>query len=148
MQKEKKLGFLNFEGDVFKIIRQKNQDTYDIVDYKGSIIIPNISGRRIVQIYDGSEKITASDGRSYLMTEQHSNAKPSREELLTFLGLNELDSYHYHEAVDRLSIVIDIIEAHLIKHPVVESNGQLNKLISKANKKLLEAYQLAYEIND
>lgn len=53
----------------------------------------------------------------------------------------QLDSYHFHEATDRLAIIIDMIDAHLIQHPVMKLNENPRRLIEKAQELLSEAYQ-------
>ncbi len=54
----------------------------------------------------------------------------------------ELDDYYYHEALDRAYIAADIIENMLIKHPVIDQHKELKKLVKKAQKCLIMAYQI------
>lgn len=53
----------------------------------------------------------------------------------------QLDSYHFHEASDRLSIIMDMIDSHLIQHPVMKLNDQPRRLVEKSQELLIEAYQ-------
>ncbi len=52
----------------------------------------------------------------------------------------ELDEFYYHEVLDRLTLVTDIIDRHLIDHPVCEKHTELKQLIEKAGEYLAEAY--------
>jgi hypothetical protein len=54
-------------------------------------------------------------------------------------GLNE---GHYLEATDRAYIVANMMEDVLIEHPVFIKHKELRKRIKKAQKLVLEAYQL------
>jgi hypothetical protein len=98
MNKKKKwISLLNFEGDVFKIYTQHGYfDAYDIVDYKGCSVREGISGANVLAIYDGIENIRTSDGRLYDISREHSNAKPSRDALLFFLGMDPADPNFKH----------------------------------------------------
>jgi hypothetical protein len=55
---------------------------------------------------------------------------------------SKLDDGYYHEALDRSYIVANMIETVLIKHPVIEKHKELRKRVKKAQKLILEAYQL------
>lgn len=59
-----------------------------------------------------------------------------------------LDEFHYHEMCDRLYIIIDTVDNHLIQHPVCKLNKDISKRVDAAQALLFEAYQLAgtYEI--
>jgi cell fate (sporulation/competence/biofilm development) regulator YmcA (YheA/YmcA/DUF963 family) len=54
----------------------------------------------------------------------------------------KLDKYHYHEALDRSYCVADMIENMLVTHPVIEKHKKIRKHIKKAQRHILEAYQL------
>jgi hypothetical protein len=54
----------------------------------------------------------------------------------------KLDSYHYHEAIDRLYLIIDIGHTHLLEHPVFTKHKEAKKKVKKAMKLLAETYQL------
>jgi len=54
----------------------------------------------------------------------------------------KLDEFHYHEAIDRTYICADIINTHLLQHPVIKKHKNLKKRVKKAQKLLLETYQL------
>ena len=54
----------------------------------------------------------------------------------------ELDDFHYHEALDRLHVIMDTIDNHLIQHSVLKAETKVKDLVDEANTKLWEAYQL------
>lgn len=54
----------------------------------------------------------------------------------------KLTQFHYHEALDRSSIVLDILDRHLIQHPVCKLDKEVAILIEEAAVKIHEAYQL------
>ena len=54
----------------------------------------------------------------------------------------ELDDFHYHEALDRLHVVMDIIDSHLTQHPVLKLETEVKDLVDDAQIKLWEAYQI------
>jgi hypothetical protein len=53
-----------------------------------------------------------------------------------------LDSYYYHEILDRLAIFTDIIDRYVYKHPVSKRHPELSDLIEEALNKLVDAYQM------
>lgn len=86
------ISLLNFEGDVFKIIKGREHSLlFDIIDYKGQHIKSSIPGVKVLEIYDGRERIKTSEGILYNIGREHSNAKPSREELLSFLQIDQTE---------------------------------------------------------
>jgi hypothetical protein len=52
----------------------------------------------------------------------------------------ELDAFHYHEILDRLMIVNEMIENCLISHPVCENHLKLKDIIESAQDLLGDAY--------
>jgi len=54
----------------------------------------------------------------------------------------KLTQLHYHEALDRASIIGDNIDRHLIQHPVCKLDKEVSKLVEEAATKMWEAYQL------
>jgi len=56
--------------------------------------------------------------------------------------IKKLDAGYYHEALDRTHIAANMIEDILIEHPVFEKHKKLRKRIKKAQKLILEAYQI------
>lgn len=58
----------------------------------------------------------------------------------------ELDQFHYHELLDRLSMVSEIVDKHLQQHPTAKIETTIGQLISEANDKLTKAYQLIVQI--
>lgn len=59
------------------------------------------------------------------------------------IGGIELDDYHYHEMVDRLSVVMDIIDNSLVQHPIGKIETELKEEITLAFDHLYKAYQIA-----
>ena len=53
----------------------------------------------------------------------------------------KLDSYSYHEAVDRTYIVVSMIDSFLLEHPVIENDDTAKQLIEQAAGLLGQAYQ-------
>jgi hypothetical protein len=54
----------------------------------------------------------------------------------------KLTEFHYLEALDRSSVILDSIDRHLIQHPVCKLDKEVSTLIEEAATKLYEAYQL------
>lgn len=64
----------------------------------------------------------------------------------------KLDEFHYHEIVDRLHVIMCMVDEHLQQHPVAKLENEANQLIANANDNLWQAYQLLgakrFEINN
>ena len=56
--------------------------------------------------------------------------------------LPKLDEFHYHEMLDRLHVIMSMVDDHLQQHPVAKIDVELKTLISEAQDKLWLAYQL------
>ena len=54
----------------------------------------------------------------------------------------ELDDFHYHEALDRLHVIMDTIDNHLIQHSVLKLETEVKELVDEVQNKLWEAYQI------
>ena len=54
----------------------------------------------------------------------------------------ELNSGHYHEALDRLHVICSMIDDHLIQHPVSKLDKEVSQPIEQALDLLSEAYQI------
>ena len=52
-----------------------------------------------------------------------------------------LDEFHYHEIIDRLHIIINTVEDHLLSHPVCCESSDVKTLIEERQAKLIKAYQ-------
>jgi len=59
----------------------------------------------------------------------------------------KLDEFHYHEMVDRLHVVMVIVDDHLQQHPVAKIETKIGTHISAAVDHLWQAYQIAGNIN-
>ena len=53
---------------------------------------------------------------------------------------DELDDFYYHEVLDRLMILNDMMENYLIDHPVCQKHRDLRDIIESAQDILGEAY--------
>ena len=58
----------------------------------------------------------------------------------------ELDEFYYHEMLDRLHVVMSMIDVHLQQHPVAKIETEIKDLISHAQDSLWQAYQLTGNI--
>jgi len=58
-----------------------------------------------------------------------------------------LDEFHYHEAMDRCSLIADLIDSSLIQHPVFKVEKEVAEKVEEANMLLYEAYQLLGSIH-
>jgi hypothetical protein len=56
--------------------------------------------------------------------------------------MDNLDSYHAHEALDRVNTVLIMIEELLSKHPYIEQNENIKESVEHAADHLARAYQL------
>jgi hypothetical protein len=54
---------------------------------------------------------------------------------------NLINEFHYHEALDRTSMLISIIDSHLIQHPICKVERLFSEKIELAVSLLAEAYQ-------
>lgn len=57
------------------------------------------------------------------------------------MSKKKLSEFHYHEALDRTYIIINIIENSLTYHPVFKKHKKLRKKVNKAIDVLCDAYQ-------
>jgi|TARA_B110000908_G_C10187174_1_gene418555 hypothetical protein len=57
------------------------------------------------------------------------------------IGL-ELDDLHYHEVLDRIHVIMSVVDNNLIQHPVLKLETEVKDLVDEAQTKLWEAYQL------
>jgi len=55
---------------------------------------------------------------------------------------NNLDRFHYHEALDRAFMVGNIVDEYLAEHPVVQKHKELKEKVEKATELLAEVYQI------
>ena len=57
-------------------------------------------------------------------------------------------NYGYiHEALDRLHIIMENIDDHIINHPICEKDKKIRKKVNKALDNLAAAYQLAGKLD-
>ena len=54
---------------------------------------------------------------------------------------DKLNSGHYHEMMDRLHVLMSILDDHILQHPVAKVDKELNSHLNNALEELWEAYQ-------
>jgi hypothetical protein len=54
---------------------------------------------------------------------------------------NKINQGHFLEAMDRLHLITDMMDRHLMDHPVIHKNKDLEKLINFSIINLIECYQ-------
>ena len=59
----------------------------------------------------------------------------------------EFDDHHYHEVMDRLSVIMDNIDRQLMQHPVIKVETEVKDLVDEGLTTLYKAYVKAAEIN-
>ena len=83
------LGLLNFEGDVFRAYKLDTSEYVIVDDHHEIIEMTNTKG--LIYIMNGGKSLTTSYGRTYTIPNEHENARPSDEQLRSFLGLSSLE---------------------------------------------------------
>jgi len=83
--KKNRISLLNFEGDVFTVVRQ-DSGGFSVVDCYGTEVVTSASHDHIMDIYDGKVMLTTTEGRLYDISKEHKDAKPSRNDLIVFLS--------------------------------------------------------------
>ena len=53
----------------------------------------------------------------------------------------KLDEFSRHEALDRSSMILNIIDTHLLQHPVIKLDKELKEKVTKSAELLYEVYQ-------
>jgi hypothetical protein len=84
----KKLGLLNFEGDVLKAYHIPTANIFLIIDDQGTIV-DSLSKKELIEFFDGEREITTSYNKNYNFIKEHENAKPSQEQIDEFLKLQK-----------------------------------------------------------
>ena len=54
---------------------------------------------------------------------------------------DKIDEFHYHEMVDRLYMMMEIIDSQLLAHPLTEEDSELKQEIEKVIDILYKQYQ-------
>ncbi len=63
--------------------------------------------------------------------------------------MEKLDTYHFHESLDRAIMIIEIIENSLVKHPVYDCAPEhIQEKIKVAQDLLMDYYQYCGEQQD
>jgi len=60
----------------------------------------------------------------------------------------KLDQFHYHEALDRIYVISQNCDEHLLQHPAIKLESEVKENIEKAILYLCEAYQQIGNIID
>ena len=84
----KRLGLLNFEGDVLKAYHIPTGNIFLIIDDQGHIV-ESCTKQQLVEFFEGNKEITTSYGRTYNFSKEHENAKPSQEQIDEYLNLQK-----------------------------------------------------------
>lgn len=82
----KRLGLLNFEGDVLKAYHLPTSNTYLIVDDHGNFI-QTLTKKKLQKFFSGKIELTTSYGKTFNYAKEHENAKPRQEQIDEFLAL-------------------------------------------------------------
>jgi hypothetical protein len=61
---------------------------------------------------------------------------------------DKLDQFHYHEALDRLHVVMSMCDEHLMQHPVIKIESSVKQNVNEAIKLLWQAYQEVGHMSD
>jgi hypothetical protein len=59
-----------------------------------------------------------------------------------------LDEFHYHEAIDRLSIVMSMCDMYLLQHPAIKIESNVKQRVDAAVEQLYLAYQDICNVSD
>ena len=54
---------------------------------------------------------------------------------------NKLNEGHFVEALDRLNLIAEMMDTHLMNHPLIRKEKDIKKLINYSIINLMEAYQ-------
>lgn len=84
----KRLGLLNFEGDVLKAYHIPTANIFLIADDHGHIV-ESCTKQQLIEFFEGKKEITTSYGRTYNFSKEHENAKPSQEQIDEYLKLQK-----------------------------------------------------------
>jgi hypothetical protein len=57
------------------------------------------------------------------------------------------DKYHYHEAMDRASMILELFNIMLVEHPAVEAEPHIKKKVEEIEAALGDLYQLCGTAN-
>lgn len=84
----KRLGLLNFEGDVLKAYHIPTANIFLIADDHGHIV-ESCTKQQLIEFFEGKKEITTSYGRTYNFSKEHENAKPTQEQIDEYLKLQK-----------------------------------------------------------
>lgn len=59
---------------------------------------------------------------------------------MTNVNVN-IDEFSKHEALDRSAMILNIIDTHLLQHPVIKLDKELKEKVTKSAELLYEVYQ-------
>lgn len=55
--------------------------------------------------------------------------------------MTKLDSYSAHEALDRVHMIMEIVDQHLLEHPYIKADTMLTENIEHVCTTLMHVYQ-------
>lgn len=61
------------------------------------------------------------------------------------IGDIELDDFHYHEMMDRLSVIMESLDSSIMQHPIGKIEKEISDEVELAFNHLFKAYQIAGE---
>ena len=64
------------------------------------------------------------------------------------VGYSSLDSYHYHEVLDRAFVALDHWNEYITQHPVVIKHCKLRLACECAEDAMMRVYQIAATVED
>ena len=56
--------------------------------------------------------------------------------------MSKLNSGYYHETMDRLHIILENLDTHILNQPVCENHKKIRKKVEEGMTALVDAYQL------
>lgn len=51
-----------------------------------------------------------------------------------------IDEFHRHEVLDRIHLILCMIEDHVMNHPLTEENKELSEMLMNVSSNLAECY--------
>ena len=60
---------------------------------------------------------------------------------------DKLNSGHYLEMMDRLHIIMCMLNDHCIQHPIAKSDVRISSLLNKSLEELWDAYQITGQLD-
>ena len=58
-----------------------------------------------------------------------------------------LDEFHYHEVMDRLTLISDVLDRHILSHPICDKHPEIQEMINKILDDIVDVYSKVSNIN-